>query len=158
MMSLEQAKEIWRNAKHPLTKPGDKHVDGLLTYSGGINHPLPVFSPGKGGRVWGELYLTMELLEALVVIGRDQIPEPPEGYRILAYDDAGEETTTDHPVMTPEVAQESLAEKRNGYFCPSPPRADATEFLMMGEAQLDELQAYLVLWKQVADPTNEHSA
>ncbi|MNU19626.1 hypothetical protein D3C71_78580 [compost metagenome] len=157
-MELEEAKTLWRNAPARLA-PEDypKHFDGCFT--GPVVDGVPQWNPGKGGRVWCEVAIDINLFEALVVTGRDQIPDLETGYRWYRADDIEEreldedleaeptDTPFDDSPMTAFEAKIVLDAKSNGYFSPNLPDQDTELVQVVGETCLEELEAYLLLWK-----------
>ncbi len=161
-MELEEAKALWASAPKRLAPDNEKHYSGEFTdyLEGGI----PKWNRGKGGRVWCEVFLSIELMEALVVTGREQIPDEEIGYRWYRADRGVEDEALDEVVdgveaelegqpfddspMTPAEAEEVLLAKANGSFRPERPNALTREVVVDGETVLEELEAYLLLWKQ----------
>jgi len=148
-MELEKAKELWRNAPARLAPDNyPKHFDAGFTSP--LVDGIPQWNPGKGGRVWCEIVIDIDLFEALVVTGRDQIPDESFSYRWYRADHTSErwdEQPYDDSPMTAVEAKEVLDAKANGYFRPQLPSADTEMVEVVGETCLEELEAYLLLWK-----------
>lgn len=145
-MELEEAKTLWRNAPAKLAPENVPHFDG--TFTSPMVDGIPKWSSGKGGRVWCEVQLDINLFEALIVTGREQIPDETVGYRWYRVDHTTfDPQPFDDSPMTPVEAVEVLEAKNNGYFRPGMPDRDTELVEVVGEVCLEELEAYLVLWK-----------
>lgn len=157
-MTLDEAKTLWRNAPARLAPENVKHFDG--TFTGPVIDGVPQWNPGKGGRVWCEVQLDINLFEALIVTGREQIPDTEVGYRwyrahhgieaeLEDEDDEIEEMDQpfDDSPMTAVEAKEVLEMKANGSFRPALPDRDTELVEVVGETCLEELEAYFLLWK-----------
>lgn len=140
IQKYHEAKNHWYNNRDQIGKP---------TKLGPWN--LPEFSPGKGGRFWGEFSMTLQDMEAFLALGRWEFPLNPAdlGWRYCLGDGAD---YYDGP-MKVRHARMALEEKRNGFFMPSSPELIPTDQLesyraiVVGETQLEELEAYIFLWK-----------
>jgi hypothetical protein len=97
------------------------------------------------------------MLEALVVLGREQVPNKEAGvewWRDLPETEDGSLPKPDHTPMTLAQAREILDGKDNGYLTPfkvaehegDEPKVRST-VEVVGETTIEELEALLLLWR-----------
>ena len=141
LMTLEKAQQVWKSRT---AVEVEDMKDGL-----------PVFNASKGGRFWIDGYVKIDMLEALVVLGRHQVPDDEIGFRWYrqVFDD--EQQQRDDSPMTEAEAKEVLEEKRNGYYHCLPrseqmdryPALETETLEIVGETVIEELEALLLLWR-----------